>query len=373
MTEYYKTLGLTTEATLEDVKIAYRKLSKKFHPDLNKGDKYFEERFKEIQEAYEKIVKEQKKVNSDFNSKDSTKKKSENKTQSNYKQENNQSSNDSRKKHNYLKILFPILIIILIAIIKPIIQKSIRENAEKDLIKTYENPETFEDNYQTSDLNSHSNNSNITLDSISSVQNIKFDSIIEKKDIEVENKATINESKQWLLSKLNRYIIEHNYHSEPSTFTFPTKSRYYNYYFIIVDNNLEVTYNVEFSEIVVDDETKNRYRYSDLSDDTVKRLAGKMTATGNKKYKIIIPIKKIDNISFDEDKDYNGNCDFSISTKRNEMINYNLSNNDKNYSSYFSFEFDCSQEENLGKRLNDALFHIKKLIPKTNPSKNETF
>ncbi|MBG6188207.1 J domain-containing protein [Flavobacterium sp. CAN_S2] len=51
--DYYKILGVAKNATLENIKIAYRKLSKKFHPDLNNGDKFFEEKFKEIQEAYE--------------------------------------------------------------------------------------------------------------------------------------------------------------------------------------------------------------------------------------------------------------------------------------------------------------------------------
>lgn len=375
MTEYYKTLGIPSDSTLEEVKIAYRKLSKKFHPDVNQGDKYFEERFKEIQEAYEKIVNEKIKENSNFNYTDSTKTKTENKTQpsSDYKKENNKTTSDSPKKYNYSKIIFPALIIILIAIFKPIIQKSIRENAERDLIKTYENPETFEDNYQNSNGNSQSTDLNLTLDSISSLQNVKYDSVVNNNVIEVENKATLNESKQWLLTKLNKYTTEDNHYSEPSVVTFPTKARYYNYYFTIADNNLVVTYSTEFSEIVVDEETKKLFRNTNDSDETIKRLAGKMTVTGNKNFKIIIPIKKIETIYFDEDKDYKGNCDFSISTKKNEMTNYNLTTNDKNYSSYFNFQFDCSQEDNLGKRLNDALFYIKKLIPQTNPSTNEPF
>lgn len=51
--DYYKTLGVQPNANLESIKTAYRKLSKKFHPDVNNGDKFFEEKFKEIQEAYE--------------------------------------------------------------------------------------------------------------------------------------------------------------------------------------------------------------------------------------------------------------------------------------------------------------------------------
>ena len=55
MKDYYYILGLKKEATIEDVKKAYRKLSLKFHPDKNNGDEFFSNRFKEIQEAYETL------------------------------------------------------------------------------------------------------------------------------------------------------------------------------------------------------------------------------------------------------------------------------------------------------------------------------
>ncbi|MGZ5423198.1 MAG: molecular chaperone DnaJ [Candidatus Aminicenantales bacterium] len=50
--DYYKVLGVSKETALPDIKKAYRKLARKFHPDLNPGDKTAEARFKEIQEAY---------------------------------------------------------------------------------------------------------------------------------------------------------------------------------------------------------------------------------------------------------------------------------------------------------------------------------
>ncbi len=50
--DYYKTLGLDRTASAEDIHGAYRKLARKYHPDLNKS-KEAEERFKEINEAYE--------------------------------------------------------------------------------------------------------------------------------------------------------------------------------------------------------------------------------------------------------------------------------------------------------------------------------
>jgi DnaJ-class molecular chaperone len=51
--DYYKVLGVTHGASAEEIKKAFRKLARKYHPDVNPGDKKAEERFKEINEAYE--------------------------------------------------------------------------------------------------------------------------------------------------------------------------------------------------------------------------------------------------------------------------------------------------------------------------------
>ena len=51
--DYYATLGLTKTATDKEIKQAYRKLARKFHPDVNPGDKVAESKFKEINEANE--------------------------------------------------------------------------------------------------------------------------------------------------------------------------------------------------------------------------------------------------------------------------------------------------------------------------------
>jgi len=53
MNDFYCILGTDVNCSSIEIKEAYRKLSKKFNPDLNQNDKYFENRFKEIQEAYE--------------------------------------------------------------------------------------------------------------------------------------------------------------------------------------------------------------------------------------------------------------------------------------------------------------------------------
>lgn len=51
--DYYKTLGVSRDASEKEIKQAFRKLAKKYHPDKNPGDKAAEERFKNISEAYE--------------------------------------------------------------------------------------------------------------------------------------------------------------------------------------------------------------------------------------------------------------------------------------------------------------------------------
>lgn len=65
MKNHYHTLGIDITATNQQIKEAYRKLSKKFHPDLNNQDKYFENMFKEILEAYETLSDDHKRKDYD--------------------------------------------------------------------------------------------------------------------------------------------------------------------------------------------------------------------------------------------------------------------------------------------------------------------
>ncbi len=51
--DYYETLGVPRKASVDDIRKAYRKLARKHHPDLNPGDKSSEDRFKNVQEAYD--------------------------------------------------------------------------------------------------------------------------------------------------------------------------------------------------------------------------------------------------------------------------------------------------------------------------------
>src|SRR6266404_831012 len=56
----YDTLGVAKNASPDEIKKAYRKLARQYHPDKNAGDKEAEERFKEVQTAYDVLADEEK-------------------------------------------------------------------------------------------------------------------------------------------------------------------------------------------------------------------------------------------------------------------------------------------------------------------------
>ncbi|MCU7613950.1 J domain-containing protein [Chryseobacterium sp. GMJ5] len=67
MKDYYYFLGIAHDASEEDIKKAYRKLSLKYHPDKNENDDFFADRFREIQEAYETLSDKGRRISYDQN------------------------------------------------------------------------------------------------------------------------------------------------------------------------------------------------------------------------------------------------------------------------------------------------------------------
>lgn len=63
--DYYETLGVSKDASDQDIKKAYRKLAQQYHPDKHKGDKDAEKKFKEANEAYEVLSDQQKRAQYD--------------------------------------------------------------------------------------------------------------------------------------------------------------------------------------------------------------------------------------------------------------------------------------------------------------------
>jgi curved DNA-binding protein len=63
--DYYKVLGVERAAAADDIRKAYRKLAMQYHPDRNPGDHQAEDRFKEINEAYQVLNDPQKRARYD--------------------------------------------------------------------------------------------------------------------------------------------------------------------------------------------------------------------------------------------------------------------------------------------------------------------
>jgi molecular chaperone DnaJ len=65
MKDFYKIIGVSESASDDEIKKAYRKLAKKYHPDVNKGDKHAEAKFKEVSEAHDTLADKNKRAQYD--------------------------------------------------------------------------------------------------------------------------------------------------------------------------------------------------------------------------------------------------------------------------------------------------------------------
>lgn len=133
MKDYYLILGIEPNATLEDIKKAYREMSLKYHPDKNKGDKYFEERFKDIKEAYDILSDNVSRQNYDYQWLQYFRKKKENKeyhqaSKQNISTSTAQDSSVKRQIENTTKSRRPINVFLIIVSILLIIYILISKN-----------------------------------------------------------------------------------------------------------------------------------------------------------------------------------------------------------------------------------------------------
>jgi curved DNA-binding protein CbpA len=347
MIDYYKILGLPYNANTNDIKSAYRKLSKKFHPDLNQGDKFFEDKFKEIQEAYENLT------NKDYvesfmkfkNIKNSSSSNTNNQKASNTKDDktNNEPIKQKDKKNifkeNLISIITVIGISIAIGLVKTNMQNSIRENTQEELLKNYSPPAIEEDNT----LVSHNEDfQDVNAEAIATakleIQSTSKDSISNNssKIENDENTATKIETENWILQKLNANTPSKYYVSLNSGYNDLTPiSGFYrkNFTYEFTKYNLVIKYQEE-----KDSETKY--------------------------FKSEIPIYDIDRV-------YYHTGSLWITTIKQTIIENNYQTNKRNVSGSFYTDFENNSETDIIERLSTAFIHLKKFYKK--PISNEPF
>jgi hypothetical protein len=183
-------------------------------------------------------------------------------------------------------------------------------------------------------------------------KSFKFEIPKNRESSRVENQSTkqpsLKESQQWLVEKLSKNIIDETKSNvSGSKITFH-ETNYEN--ISIKDGSLIIKYRSTSESPSYGHEFKN-----------VSNI------------KIMIPFNQITNIDFDRYRTSSGNCDFGITTKSNSITKINLTNNKRIFGTYHFFKFDCSEDQNLGIRLNKAFMHIKKLTPINNKKNNELF
>lgn len=377
--DYYKVLGLQPNCTQQEIKEAYRKLSKKFHPDLNDGDNFFAERFKEIQTAYETLMDNSKReeykrqFDNQNNKSDNTFKKANDysKAQSNSNHSQNSESTSpnqtqSKKKRNYSWLYITLPIMIIIGLIRGSIKKSIRENAISEAVNTYE----------PSSISSYTNDTVVIPSTNSSTidTNQKFETEIPKidtfnysastennlpvkensqelyrntqNDAETDNnKATKEETENWLVEKLNNFTKEYrNYKGDTYTGNF---ENFQDYKFRFIEDYLIINY------------VKESFFFSSTA------------GSSNKTYTNIISkipiydLKGFSNYGFKEG--YSKTA--AIETHNQTIITTENRVNKVSYS--LPLNFRTNAETDLDNRINSALKHLRQFYSK--PKSSETF
>lgn len=157
MDNFYKILGVLPSASESQIKSAYRKLSKKFHPDLNPNDSFFEERFKELQAAYEILINPESRKEydilfkaSDFTNSPKTNP-SENRGPASGPDINPIDPNEKKKRRRFpsIEILAFFLLAIVVTLFRTFVNQQISKDAESDF-RNYETAKADSSNHADS-------------------------------------------------------------------------------------------------------------------------------------------------------------------------------------------------------------------------------
>lgn len=215
----------------------------------------------------------------------------------------------------------------------------------------------------------------------SDVQNATIQKIIESFNFRVtetqkiisQNTPSISETRSWFEQKLNNYLVEKVSYSDPkygATYKFVTSYSSVK----IWNNNLIFNLNKKVYEPYVDPEDIKIYDpVGGISKDMALKLSNKKRLSKDENFTYEIPLSKISYFYYDKDRDYKGECKFSISTISNAIVEKNISQGTTKYTSYFTFTYDCSKEDNLGSRFENALNYLKENTTEIKSINNEPF
>lgn len=213
MKNYYYILGISSDASLEEIKAAYKKLSKKFHPDVNGNDKFFEERFREILEAYEILNNSQKRTAYDsklkshlnsFGTKNASNEKSSQTTSSTNAKYNTQkdtkqnttsgSKKPTNKNESQSAVVIFIGSLLGIGLMVGIVTNNSSRSSNADI--KYERPITALDTTPINMVNSWN------IDTPASIDTVSSDTLMRSSDSMVYSEPTKSETISWIVSKL---------------------------------------------------------------------------------------------------------------------------------------------------------------------------